>query len=497
MFLDEIFQQVETVPDRCAVKNQSGEISYQELGRMIAWFSALFAKKKLDISRPVIIYAHKALWIPAAYLALARMGVAYLPVDIGTPEKRLCQIIRESDAQLIIGENIPDGCGIAAMTIDPNLRRLSEKPCVSPGEYTPSPDTVLYIIFTSGSSGKPKGIPITHGNLQAFLDWIWTLPGFHRADDMNYSGKAPVILNQASFSFDLSVTELYDALCTGKTLFLLTRKTQTNFPALFQALGESAAQIAVFTPSFARYLMRDQSFNQALLPRLHTVFFCGEALPGKLVKKLRARFPALRILNAYGPTETTVAVCAYEVPPAWDSAEVPISSDMQSSVLFVVDDAGEPCPAGTTGEILVYGDSVSPGYLDGAMGGFTSFRGKPAYRTGDAGVVRDGLLYCLGRRDRQIKHSGYRIEPLEIELCLMQQPYVSHAAVLAAGGRLAAVIETGSVAISPDDQRRIKEELQKMLPAYMVPDRFICVEQMPVTTNGKCDYTKLGEMVNR
>lgn len=168
-----------------------------------------------------------------------------------------------------------------------------------------TPDEIFYILYTSGSTGFPKGVMVTCENLDSFVGWMAEL----------FPKPPAVILNQAAFSFDLSVADFWPALAWGSEEYVICRQMQKEYPLLFSTLERSSMELMVATPSFASLLLMDQSFCKDRLPSFNAVFFCGEPLPPGTAQKLLERFPGIRILNAYGPTECTVAVTAAEIGP--------------------------------------------------------------------------------------------------------------------------------------------------------------------------------------
>jgi len=355
------------------------------------------------------------------------------------------------------------------------------------------PQDLVYIMFTSGSSGRPKGVKITWQNLSCFLQWMSGLSPVAQTDPK-------VVLNHARFSFDLSVADLHYALYAGKAVHVLEQEVQRDFPLLFSRLKRSGADMAVVTPSFASYCMLDEGFNRLLLPRLKVIFFCGEPLPVSTVKGLMERFDGVRILNAYGPTETTVAVTAEEITPDMlASAVLPVGKAGGENRVQVMSPLLEPLAEGEEGEIVVFGPSVGNGYIGLDSDSFITGEGAAGYRTGDRGVCRDGLLYCLGRLDRQIKHAGHRIELSDIEYNIGRLDGVAQCAALyedaekPGPGRLTAFVRP--VRGRSLEAGVVKAALEARLPGYMIPGRIVIVEQIPLSANGKCDRDLLAGSV--
>lgn len=345
-----------------------------------------------------------------------------------------------------------------------------------------------YIIFTSGSTGTPKGVPISVDNLENFIRWVTGIP-------VVAAMQSGVVFNQAAFSFDLSVADIYISLILGHTLFGCTQHEQQDLALLFQRLQHSGSTMLVCTPTFLQLCLSDAAFNRALLPNMQVVFVCGEVLPAKTAEKLLGRFSGIKLLNAYGPTEATCAVAAVQITKAMLSCLVLPAGEIQhAAVCISVMNGKAELPAGTYGEIVLQGDSVSNGYLNGPSRTFT---GHKTYRTGDIGKIENGYLYCCGRIDEQIKYKGYRVEPMEIETCMNAIPGIARAVVLPIEGRdnkilMLAAFAQKTRAITAGE---VKVQLAQRLPHYMVPKTILLLDQMPMNINGKCDKKALKEML--
>jgi D-alanine--poly(phosphoribitol) ligase subunit 1 len=377
-----------------------------------------------------------------------------------------------------------------------------------------------YVMFTSGSTGQPKGVPVPRSAVRHFAAWIGEVaagrdPG---APPVPGPAAAPadVVLCQAPFSFDLSVMSLCLALGRGGTLFLVGRREVADPPALFSALRSSGLTVWVSTPSFARFCLAEPSFAEPMLPRLRRFLFCGEALPAATARRLLERFPRAEVWNTYGPTEATVAVTAVRLTPALLAGgdPLPVGRPAPGVRVWVApepgDAAADPLPEGEPGEIVIAGPQLAGPYLaPAASGGFVRLPaaagGERAYRSGDAGVVRAGLLYCLGRLDRQVKLHGYRLELEEIEHHLRRLPGVGDAAALLVSRRgipdhLVALVSPeapATAAAQGDPSPAWRAELARHLPSYALPRLIRVVEprDWPLTANGKVDRAALERML--
>lgn len=458
----------------------SGEqrLTYGELVRRSDALAARLARLLPDQS-PVVVLGHKEPEMLVGFLACAKAGHAYVPVDSVLPRQRVEQILA--------------GAG-AALTLTPEVVREWSQTGDAAPPRSRQPDELVYVMFTSGSTGVPKGVPITVGNLTSFLEGFLTEQRI---------GQEDVVLDQVTFSFDVSVMALYPSLLHGGTLAAVSREEVTDPRRLFLALADSGLTVWISTPSFAQMCLSERRFARTMLPRLRRFVFCGETLPPEVAAELLERFPGAEVWNTYGPTETTVAVTSIRVDRELLArySPLPIGRALRGVLVAVVDAEGRRLPAGQSGEIVVAGPTVSPGYLgrpDLTQRVFFELEGARAYRTGDRGVVRDDLFFFEGRIDAQVKLHGYRIEPGDIEAHLCALPGVRAAVVVPVlkEGRTDAL--RAYVVLSrrePESDFRIATRLKALLaerlPEYMIPGRFTFLDCLPLTPQGKADRRRL------
>ena len=361
-----------------------------------------------------------------SFLACVKSGRPYVPVDSALPAHRVQQIVTNAAAALTLTP------ATVAQTIE-ELRSLPATPPLDlPRVESSDP---FYIIFTSGSTGDPKGVVITLENLTAFVDWMLGEQALLEGQE--------VFLNQAPFSFDLSVMDLSLSLVTGGTLFSITKDDIGNLKLLYAKFAASGVTTWVSTPSFAQMCLIERSFRQPMLPNLRRFLFCGETLAPETAAQLLERFPEAEVWNTYGPTEATVATSSIRVDRTVieKHSPLPIGYPMPGTRLLICDEQGAEVAAGERGELVIAGPNVSPGYLrrpDLTTRAFSIRDGIPAYRTGDWARERDGLFFCDGRMDGQIKLHGYRIELGDLEANLRALAEIADAVVLPVqkGGRL-------------------------------------------------------------
>ena len=486
-FLDAILAWGARSPDRVAHTSAGSHLTYGALiGRaatLARWIDAAFP----DDRRPIGVLGHREPQLLVAMLACALTNHPYVPIDDSTPAERVSRIAERAALAHTFSASDVDRLAPIGSPLPPRRERRS--------------DDLYYLMFTSGSTGEPKGVQITRGCLATFLDWM--------NREQALKGEAETVLNQANFSFDLSVMDVYLSLVNGGTLVSATREHVANPRALFELFRTTPLTTWVSTPTFAAMCLAERTFGETMLPALRRMLFCGEVLPHAVASALLERFPATEIWNTYGPTEATVATTSVRVTRALLAAHdpLPVGVAMPGTRVEVVDDAGRAVADGERGEVMICGPNVSPGYVgrdDLTRAAFSAVDGQHAYRTGDWGRYRDGLLFCEGRMDSQIKLHGYRIELGEIEMQLRRCDGVRDAAVVVQSRDGSAYALVGVVvwasSDSVDDRQQAEElrvELARHLPGYMVPRHVRSVAQLPMTPNGKVDRRALADSLTR
>jgi len=465
-----------------AIAHLSGDstLTYGELRRRSDGLASYLTKRFSDDRRPIAVLGHREPEMLVAFLGAVKSGRPYVPIDIALPQTRIDQILASSNA---------------ALTLTPDqIRQFSTGQLGAPTIPVEKNDA-FYILFTSGSTGEPKGVIITLASLEHFISWMLA--------EQQFSKRAEVFLNQAPFSFDLSVMDLYCSLVTGGTLFSISRDLIENPKKLYRALASSGVTTWVSTPSFAQMCLVEDKFAEAMLPRVQRFLFCGETLAPQTAAQLLARFPQAQVWNMYGPTEATVATTSIQIDSAIleKYSTLPVGRVMPGTKIFIVDENSAELSANERGEIIIAGPNVSPGYVgrpDLAARAFFEYRGLRAYKTGDLGRFRDSLLFFEGRIDEQIKLSGYRIELGDVEANLRALPTVRDAVVipgikdgvaqsLTAFVTLLARNETSDFKLA----HNLRGELGERLPVYMLPRKFVFLDAFPMTANGKVDRAAL------
>jgi D-alanine--poly(phosphoribitol) ligase subunit 1 len=476
-----------SAPNRAAHISAGRTLTYGELVQSSDALASDLLKTLPQDRSPVVVLGHKEPEMLIGFLGALKSGRAYIPVDDSVPAGRVAQISESS------------GCAAVLTPADirERIARTTSSRAAFPERRSDDPH---YIIFTSGSTGTPKGVVISTRNLSAFTEWMLAEQRFEEGNE--------VFLNQAPFSFDLSVMDLYLSLITGGTLASLTRDEMSTLKKTYEVLDRSGVTTWVSTPSFAQLCTADARFQQALLPALRRFLFCGETLSPHLAAELLARFPSAEVWNTYGPTEATVAMTSIRVHHEIIArhGSLPVGKPMPGVMVSIRDAEGNSLPHGEVGEIVIHGPNVSAGYLgrpDLSARVFAENDGVRSYRTGDSGHLdEEGLLFVGGRMDNQIKLNGYRIELGDIETHLRELPHAQNSVVLPAlrngvPHMLAAfVIPRNRDGLSDLElMLRLRDSLAERLPAYMIPKKFVFVDQFPMTPNGKADRRKLAELL--
>ena len=492
---------VERFPDRPAVLEGDRSCTYAELDDRARRIAAALREWGVGPGDRVGLHLDKSIEAVAAIYGILHAGAAYVPVDPAGPLMRSAAILGNADVACIVldqarlsswtGSDAPELPTRRLLVVDAELAPAEP---MAPVRSAISHD-LAYILYTSGSTGVPKGVMLTHRNALAFVVWAAEHYGLTEAD---------VVSSVAPFHFDLSTFDLYSACAAGAAVALVSRE-QSTFPvALRRALETMGVTTCYAVPSLLTMLSLRGGLDADALPALRQILFAGEVFPTRHLRTLMKQLPHVSLHNLYGPTETNV--CTYYdlgyTPPVGDDP-IPIGKAIDDVELVVVDESGQPVASGEVGELLVRGATVMQGYYGDEERTRRSLVPHPArpevadlcYRTGD--LVRansDGDLEFLGRRDNQTKSRGYRIELGEVEAALYAHPQVVEAVVAAVpdqlvGNRLMAVVVTSGL-----DVAGLTAHCRDRLPHYMLPDDVLLVPELPKTSTGKVDRQAIAGM---
>lgn len=472
---------------KLAVVGRDSRLTWGELEEQVAFLVELL--KDVPKGHPVILRGQKEAEFVVAILACMISELPYIPLDRVFPRDRVEKI------QSILGSQVLIECGESENFAFPFSIHARTGVVVRHGHLYATPitivDPLVYVIFTSGSTGEPKGVEITRSNVHDLLKWIVS-------DDYGFT-KSDVFINQCSFSFDVSFFDLLASLQTGATL-ILNAPEQIKEPDEFtKRLAPLNPTVWVSTPSFLSLALLNRDFSHTVLPKLKRFYLAGEILHASLVRRVFEKFPDAHVLNAYGPTEATVIVTLVDVTPELMDRypTVPIGHVKAGSRIDLIntfEQDGE-----TVGELILIGENVARGYYgrpDLTAQKFLKVDGRPAYRTGDHGFYKDGLLFFIGRIDNQIKLHGFRIEIDEIDNHIMavENVELSVTIPLVRDGdvkKLVSFLKLKRPQAEAEVVATVKAYLEKKIPYYMIPGGFKVVEDFPYGASHKIDKKAL------
>lgn len=421
----------------------------------------------------------------AAMLGIMASGCVYLPLDPAYPSARLRSMLDLAGAVAVISRASPPGlCGPNRTWLpSPSDVAQPETPGGDLAEYSAEtasfgPEDCAYILFTSGSTGEPKGVMVTHENITLMNTWSADLLNVTSSDSS---------ATTCSLSFDPSFHE---------TLLPLSRGGVVHVIPHAMALGQLTRRVSFFatTPTIANELLRSDS-----LPSLRVLMLGGEPLVPDIAERLVSCGRVGTLLNCYGPTECTVCVTVAEVAAPVPGI-IPIGRPVPGTNVLILNEKGQEVPDGALGEICSFGGQVTPGYVNNAAETAERFKLGPLnapepqryYRTGDLGYRSpDGLIYFAGRADKQVKVNGIRIELGEIEAALRSHPEILDAAVVARSDGRPVAYAVPAQAGAEVDVRDLRKHLSQGLPRFMLPVAIVVVTELPRTVNGKLDGAAL------
>lgn len=490
--------------DDVAIKDRGTTITFGKLSDRVRQVQNKLADfLDADSNALVAVYLPRTTDLVAAVIAILRSGAAYLPIDSSMPDERVRFMLEDAAAVAVItDQNLQDQLlpELPIICMD-SLPPVNQEEGSAQQPTVPGGNDTAYVIYTSGSTGKPKGTPITHRGLANYLS-------FARRD---YASDRPVNSTLHSpVSFDATITSLFLPLITGGTLHIVPEGDELSTLATTLADVDSP-QLLKVTP--AHLALLGEQLDRATADNLNVIVVGGEALHSHQIQALADKSAHIRIVNEYGPTETVVGCCVYSfLTGQLPEGPIPIGRPIDNTALYVLDDHGEPCPDGVTGELYISGPGVSAGYLNRPDANEYAFNRQLSwqppenlYRTGDyvkydvTPVCSDSddrqppLLLYVGRKDSQVKVRGYRIEMGELEHSLLQSPMVEQCAVkiIDSDNKRGAQLIAFVVPRANTSERELLAYARRHLPHYMVPNRWVFMSALPLTSNGKVNRTAL------
>lgn len=474
-------------------------------------FANVFTKGDPGPRSLVAVIAEKTIDSYAAILGAHLAGLGYVPLNPKQPAARMADMLDKSGTRILVAggvatrpllEAATNGLQVVGSDAFELAKLNSDFPAhdfavVQPGaEIAPAdvtPEALAYLLFTSGTTGQPKGVPVSFGNLDSYVRSASALLGLGPADRCSQA---------FNLNFDLSVHDIFVTWAAGACLYPLSA-ADLLAPARFLRAHGLTAWFSV--PSVAMMMQRTRTLRPDVFPSLRHSLFCGEALPEATAEAWAKAAPDSRLLNLYGPTEATIAITCHEWRPGTAEVRyglVPIGRAIGAQRTHLLDEAGALIEGPGRGELALEGDQVTQGYLNAPdlnAAAYVPVPGRPGarcYRTGDL-VERDGdgLLHYVGRLDSQVKLRGHRIELQEIDRALRAASGLDLAVALAlpADGPVQEIV--GVVASADLDTQGVLDRCKARLPDAMLPARIVALDDLPLNDNGKIDRKAVAAMV--
>ncbi len=482
-FVDMFRETVAKYPDRPAVRDGQGEITYQELDRMSDYIAQQLTENGFGREKAAGILCGRTKEFAVAYVGVMKAGGAYVPLDPEYPQSRIEYMLKDSEAEnlLVIDQyrELVDFYEDHIISLD-GVAEAAKDFELSVELTPPKPENLAYMIYTSGSTGKPKGVMIEHRNLMNLIEYI-RLTRNTTPDD--------VVAEFASFCFDASVLDLFAPLTAGAVLYILPENIRKDAVAVGKFIKDEKITTATFPTQMGELVTE-------LLEDAPCLKFV--TLGGEKFKHYRER--TYQMINGYGPTENTVSSTEFWVDKQYDN--IPIGKSQRNIRSYIVDKVLNRLPVGASGELCHAGRQIARGYHNLPEKTASVFVENPfavceedkrLYRTGDMVRMKgDGNIEYIGRIDSQVKIRGYRVELGEIEGAVLKHELVQNAAVTVVekgGNKYITAYYTGESI--PDEQ--LKTFLEPLIPDYMMPSFFVHIDEMPVTPGGKIDKKALPE----
>lgn len=487
-----IAKQAKQHPDKVAIKHNGQSITYEELDTVSNQIAAYFIAHNVTNNDVIAVAIDRSISLVLCLLGLVKAGAAYVPIDPHLPTDRVNFILDNSGAKLLctVQKYSEQYAGITDKILFDNVLLNSRSQPHSEPDVEYDGNELAYILYTSGSTGQPKGVAIERHSLLNFLLSMQKEPGINQDD---------ILLSITTISFDIAELELFLPLICGAQIIIVDNEVAKDGRALLEIIKTEQISIVQATPFTWRMILQS-GWNKPLPIKA----FCGgEALPKDLADKLLEK--CTELWNMYGPTETTIYCTIKKILPKEDL--ITIGKPIDNTQVYILDKEQHQVPAGEEGEIYIGGEGIARGYV--GRPDLTSERfiddtfsgsGGKIYKTGDWGKMLDnGEVQYLGRIDHQIKIRGYRIETEEIEYQLKNQRDIKDALIILHEDRLgnkqlvAYIIAKGYFTPYQRDKKigKWKNNLKNKLPDYMVPSVFILIPRMPLMPNGKLDRKKL------
>lgn len=485
-------------PERIAYQDNTEAVSFNQVFNQAKKIGSLLSGHTCG-KKPIIVLASKNVHVPSMYMGIVCAGCYYIPLSADLPKPRLKTILEIAKADIILTDGNNDELlasldfqGKVIALPDALDAAIDEKELADRRRATLDTDP-LYIIFTSGSSGKPKGVITSHRSVIDYIDVF--------AETFDISAE-DIFGNQAPLDYIAAIRDIYLPMHTGAKTVLIPKTLFSTPKLLFEYVNENKITTLCWVSAALALCAELGTFDSVSLPNVTKVFFTGSVLPSKHLRTWQLNLPGAEFVNHYGPTEITASCTYYKVPAAVNDTDViPIGIPFENTDVFLLSEDSSAVPDGEMGELCVRGSSLALGYYEDFERTREVFIANPLqsayeeiiYKTGDLGIKQpDGNFTFHGRRDFQIKHMGHRVELGEIEaLALSIEQVRSCCCLYKHSKEQIRLFYCGEIEV-----RELSIYLREHLPAYMIPRKFIKLDEMPKTFNGKIDMEALKKVMN-
>jgi len=473
-------EQVEKTPDNIAVVFENQKLTYRELNEKSNQVANYLIDNQVNIGDIIAILLDKSLEMIVAILGILKCGAAFLPIDVNYPDERISYIINNSKTNIIITNPDFSKKVTNAKTLFINIQNTSLDIYDTANiNIKYDANYLAYIMYTSGSTGNPKGVMVTHKNIVRLV----------KNNKFITFEKDEHILQTGSIVFDACTFEIWSALLNGFKLYIITKEALLDTNILSKYLEENKITTLWLTAPLFNQLCE---VNPYVFKHVKKLLTGGDVLSPVHINKARQANPNLIIINGYGPTENTTFSCCFTIDKEYTKS-IPIGKPISNSTAYVVDRTGKLCPIGIPGELWVGGDGVAKGYLNNKTLTDEKFINNPfsndiVYKTGDlVKWLKDGTLDFIGRIDNQVKIRGFRIELSEIDSNILTYPNIKQSVTVVQNINNAKIICSYIVANENINFILLKNYLSKTLASYMIPTHIIQLDILPLNTNGKID----------
>ena len=492
--LDWLDKTADKIPDKTAFLDEANSLSFGELRRTAQTIGSALLRYVKD-RRPVVVMSGRHVLTPACFLGVVYSGCFYAPIDAAMPLLRLSQILKviKADVMIVDRENFEKAKELSFEGTVLIMEDLIQEDRVDLDglarvRENMSSDMPLYTVFTSGSTGVPKGVITSHYSLMCYIDAV---------SDILDIGEEDRLGNQSPLDYIAAVRDIYFPLRQGALTVILPKQYFAVPAKLFEALNEYRVTTLCWSTSALVIPAQMKAFDYEVPRFLKKVCFSGSVMPGKILKIWQEHLPRALFVNQYGPTEAT-ASCTYYVvkEKATEHTVLPVGKPYGQYRILLLSENNEETPRGEIGEICVLGPALALGYYGSPEKSGQVFIQNPLnhdyrellYKTGDLGRIReDGELEFHGRMDRQIKHLGHRVELSELEKAAEEMAGVTESCALYDQEKeLLYLFYTGEA-----EKKQISIEMRKKLPGFMVPRKMINLPEIPRLPNGKTDMVAL------